>query len=182
MSDPPSPLLWRSLNPDAPTLEQVRLKSWNRIEGTVVGRLDAQPFALTYELDLGEDGSPTIVNLELAGGAALTLYRSKSGVWSDHAGHHLSRLEHCSDVDIRVTPITNSLALRRLKLEVGKSGDILVAWVNVPDLSFRAVRQRYTRTGEQTYRYKNLESGLISDLSVDEDLLVTVYPEAFERL
>ncbi|WP_293910631.1 putative glycolipid-binding domain-containing protein [Deinococcus sp.] len=181
MSDPASPLLWRSLNPDAPTLEHLRLLRWSRAEGTVVGRQGGHAFALKYELDLGDDGCPTILDLQVAGGAAMTIYRSKSGVWSSASGHRLSKLEHCTDLDLRVTPITNTLALRRLKLGVGQSGDLLAAWVNVPDLSLRAVRQRYTRTAEQTYRYKNLESGFTSELRVDDDLLVLTSSDAYER-
>ena len=42
-------------------------------------------------------------------------------------------------------------------------------------------RQRYTRTGEQTYRYWD-ESGFEAELEVDGNDLVQDYPGLFRRL
>jgi hypothetical protein len=45
---------------------------------------------------------------------------------------------------IAVTPATNTLAIRRLSLEVGSSESIIAAWVKFPDLTVQPLSQRYT--------------------------------------
>lgn len=182
MSGAPSSILWRSLDPADPSFEHLRLFSWTHAEGTVVGALDRQPFTLTYRVEIGKDSHPGRVELSVADGPTLTLVRAADGTWTDAAGQERPELNGCTDVDIRATPFTNSIPIRRLGLAVGQSGEIRATWVNVPTLELRVARQRYTRTGGRTYRYENLESGYTNGLTVDAAGLVTLYPEAFEQV
>ena len=56
----------------------------------------------------------------------------------------LTELAGCLDVDISATPFTNTLALRRLDLQPGENASLTVAYVKLPELTFRPVSQRYS--------------------------------------
>jgi hypothetical protein len=95
-------------------------------------------------------------------------------------------LDGCHDVDIRVTPFTNTLPIRRLALAPGASAELRVGYITVPDLSIRPVRQRYTCLARSEsggiFRYDSLDSGFRADLTVDAHGLVVEYPGIWMRV
>jgi len=118
--------------------------------------------------------------------ATLVLEAKQDATWLLN-GEPRPELDGCPDVDIQVTPFTNSLPLRRLRLPRGESADIRVIYVPVPDLAARAVDQRYTclepmgRKGG-LYRYEGLFRDFTADLPVDADGLVIDYRDTFARV
>ena len=148
--------------------------------GTVLG-VAGETFHLTYEVRATSDWRvrSCAVRLEGASGRRLSLASDGMGHWTDAAGQHQPALDGCLDVDIMVTPFTNTLPIRRLALAPGQSAEITVVYIGVPDLAVRPVRQRYThlvRTDAgSTYHFEGLESGFRADLAVDEDGLVLDY-------
>ena len=104
-----------------------------------------------------------------------------AGRWGEINGVRRPELDRCTDVDLACTPFTNTLPIRRLRIEVGDSADLLVARVDHETLEVRAERQRYTRLALQRWRYED-ESGFGTDLEVDEHGLVLDYPGLFRRL
>jgi hypothetical protein len=114
---------------------------------------------------------------------SLTLTGDHDGRWTDAAGAAMPELHGAIDVDITVTPFTNTLPLRRLRLETGQSAEILTVYVRVPELTVEPERQRYTcleRGGR--YRFESVDGEFTRDLEVDERGLVVVYPGLFRRL
>ena len=91
-------------------------------------------------------------------------------------------------MDISVTPFTNTLPIRRLRLGPGGSADLEVAYVDVPGMQVEPTRQRYTclQSGEHggLYRYedKGLFHGFTADLPVDAGGLGLDYPGLFRRM
>lgn len=128
------------------------------------------------------------VRVAFVGGPTLHMEADGEGDWRHAAGGHpLPDLQGCVDVDIRVTPATNTLPIRRLGLAIGESRDIAVAYVPLPegagDLRPRRVMQRYTRLdGPGRYRYEGLDSGFVAEIEVDAAGLVLDYPGVFRRL
>ncbi len=111
---------------------------------------------------LGADGNTRKVALE----------RRENGAWVAD-GLEIPTVAGGQVVDLGVTPATNTLAIRRLGLAVGESAPLDAAWVRFPELDVQLLPQRYTRTGERSYRY---ESGTFdAELQVDEHGLVTRY-------
>lgn len=111
---------------------------------------------------------------------------SEPGVWTDSAGKHLAKLDGCLDVDITVTPYTNTLPINRLRLDEGQAAEIDVAWIHIPEMRVEKAPQRYTllerhATGAR-YRFESLGSDFQADIDVDADGLVLNYPDLFERL
>lgn len=100
----------------------------------------------------------------------------------------LPDLAGCVDVDIAITPATNTLPIKRLRLQAQESKDILAAYVPLPnqvgaDFLPRPAEQRYTcLTPGRLYRYDGLVRGFTAELEIDEAGLVLDYPGMFRRL
>ena len=105
-----------------------------------------------------------------------------TGRWGEMNGDHRHDLAGCTDVDLAVTPFTNSIPIRRLTLDVGASADVVVATIDVDALGVVPVRQRYERLTARRFRRTNLDSGEITDFDVDEYGLVHDEPDTFRRL
>lgn len=101
-------------------------------------------------------------------------------------GKKLAALDGCLDVDINVTPFTNTLPIRNLALQPGESAEINVVYISVPELSFRPAQQRYTcleLTPEGgRYRYESPTTGFTREITVDADGLVIDYPGIWRRV
>lgn len=105
-----------------------------------------------------------------------------SGRWGEVNGAHRTDLDGCDDVDLRCTPFTNTVPIRRLQLGIGASADVKAAMVDVETLGVVPVRQRYERISDRRYAYTNVDSGFSAVLDVDAYGLVLDYPEQFERI
>lgn len=90
-------------------------------------------------------------------------------------------LEAARDVDIAVSPLSNTLPIRRLELAIGESADITTAYVAVPELTVVTDPQRYTRLASHEYLYESRDSDFRRVLTVDEHGLVVTYPGLFAR-
>lgn len=104
-----------------------------------------------------------------------------AGRWGELNGARRPELDGCTEVDLACTPFTNTLPIRRLRIEVGDTADLLVARVDHETLEVRPERQRYTKLAVQRWRYED-ESGFSAELEVDEHGLVLDYPGLFRRL
>lgn len=100
-------------------------------------------------------------------------WRSGQGAQPELAG--------CLEVDIILTPFTNTLPIRRLGLDVGEAAEIRALYVTLPELELTAQRQRYTRLTVDRYRYEGLETGYVNEIGVDSDGLVIDYPGLWQR-
>jgi hypothetical protein len=129
------------------------------------------------------------VRVEYVDGPRLHVLVDDKRLWHDVIGQGpLSGLAGCLDVDIGITPATNTLPIKRLKLRGQESRNIAVAYVPLPDqveAEFlpRRAEQRYTCLApDRLYRCEGLFRGFTAELEVDEVGLVLDYPETFRRL
>lgn len=89
------------------------------------------------------------------------------------------------DVDLGVTPSTNTLPIRRLGLAVGESAEVTAVWVRFPELEVRPLAQRYTRLSRTAYRYQSLVDGKVrfsARIEVDRQGRVERYAGLFQRI
>jgi hypothetical protein len=106
-----------------------------------------------------------------------------AGHWRDGAGALQPHLDGAIDVDLPVTPFTNTLPIRRLDLRAGQSADIRVAYIILPDFMVTIDPQRYVcLEPRRRYRYESLDSDFVREIDVDADGLVVTYPDLFRRL
>ncbi len=172
---------WRRL--DTPGSEYFTLSQatdgW-KLSGSVVVTLDDEPVRTWYTVRCQPGWNTYDVGVVTGSGNTTRELHlmADGGRWRSDEGP-LTPLDGAIDVDLGVTPSTNTLPIRRLELEVGQHADLVVAWVRFPDLAVVRSDQRYTRLTENTYRY---ESGSFRrDIEVDELGLVTSYPGLFVR-
>jgi hypothetical protein len=146
------------------------------------------PFRAWYEIHIDRDWKVQQCILRLLGGShqEITLQADSENHWTDATATPLAALDGCVDVDISITPFTNTLPIRRLSLNPSQSVDIVVAYITVPELEVRPAQQRYTCLESSAegglYRYESLTSGFTRDLRVDPQGLVIDYPGIWKRI
>ena len=148
---------------------------------------EAVPWSTEYRIAFDEQWSTleTQVSVQRAGRSRrLRLVREASGRWlADDCEVEVCR--GALDVDLGVTPSTNTSAIRRLGLAMGASAELTATWVRFPDLTVQPLPQRYTRLGDRTYLYESFRDGVVvfhARLEVDGTGLVERYEGLFERV
>ena len=117
--------------------------------------------------------------------AALKIEREEEHRWrvNDQARPDLNG---CLDLDLTVSPFTNTLAIRQLQLAPDQTKEFLAVYVKVPQLEVAAARQRYRRLDgsepPRRFLYEGLGTGFIEEITVDEHALVERYPRFAERV
>ncbi len=143
--------------------------------GTVVGAVDNLPLRVEYRVLADPSGVTTAAHVRQWHGfeqRTLTLTRDPKGNWT-RDGAKERKLKGCTDVDLGITPSTNTLPIRRLQLAAGASATIRAAWVRFPELTVEKATQTYTRIDEATWRYAS--GSFEAELVVDDDGLVASY-------
>ena len=105
-----------------------------------------------------------------------------AGRWGEVNGAHRPDLDGCTDLDLHVTPFTNSLPIRRLQLDAGDAAEIMVATVDVETLGIIPVKQRYEHLSPGTWRKTHTKTSTSIDFRIDDYGLVQDEPEAFRRV
>jgi hypothetical protein len=179
---------------DEPGIEDVRIAhdpaKGAGFSGAVVRLWEGQPLCVTYNLVCDTAWCARELQMtsesEAVGERTIRLFADGAGNWRDDTDQPLAALRGCIDVDIMLTPLTNTLPIRRLQLAPGESREISVVYIVAPDLSIRPFRQRYTRLddadGGQRFRYESLEGGFTAVLPVDDDGFVVDYPGIWRRV
>ncbi len=152
------------------------------LRGNIAGTLDDMAIEGSYRVEADAGWLTRRVTVALTRPAgSLDLRSNGAGRWSDGEGVWIPALDGCLDVDLALTPATNTLPIRRLGLEPGAAAEIAVAYVLAPELKLRTGRQVYARLGERLWRFSAPESGFTADLAVDAEGFVIDYPELFRR-
>jgi hypothetical protein len=148
-----------------------------RIRGEVVVVEDRTPFAVSYEVDCDGAGLTSRAQVQVKRSGALdqlTLTRGPTGDWTAN-GRPLPELHGIGDVDLSITPSTNTPPLRRLGLGVGQSAEVTAAWVRLPALDVVPLRQIYRRVEASIYSYEAPELQFRATLEVDREGVVQSY-------
>ena len=177
-----------------PGLEHLHIKQMDEhitADGLILGLNEQEPFRVRYEIHCNSQWRLRTVHLSLLSGSHQTLNLSTdgSGSWTTEAGSVIPSLSGCLDVDISVTPFTNTLPIRRLALKPGMQATLSMVYIEVPLMQATARVQRYTcleiTPGGGRYLYESLENGVsvfTAELPVDSDGLVIDYPGLFKRV
>lgn len=153
-------------------------------EAAILGTTDDEVFAARYHILCDRSWRVRKVAIgQIGSGGAVELESDGAGNWVDGSANPLLQLAGAIDIDISVTPFTNTLPIRRLRLQAGQSADILAVYVQLPGLSVATDRQRYTCIEpKRLYRYESLDSDFTRDIEIDDHGLVVTYPGLFRRV
>jgi uncharacterized protein len=150
-------------------------------EGTIAALVEDRPMRLNYRVRCDAAWRVRSVEVDASDGRRLAVSADGEGSWTDEAGRPIEALAGCIDVDLRATPFTNTLPIRRLRLQPGDQAELRAAFVDVPGLLLSPMVQRYTclawGLAGGVYRYAS--GSFQADLQVDGDGLVTDYPEGW---
>jgi uncharacterized protein len=177
-------VLWQGVSSGA--LDRCRLETGPdglRLSGTVLTPEHGTPLDVRYQVEAGPDGLTRRVALELDGGATRrVLLADGAGRWRWEDGPELAQVAGALDVDLTVTPATNTLPIRRLAehLEPGAAADLRMAWVQFPGLEVIPSAQRYRRLAPDRWRFST--GDFSAELLVDPDGLVLDYGGLFRSL
>ena len=176
-------ILWQDLQTGA--LDRCRLEagpSGLRLSGVVLTPAHGTPLDVRYLVEADPDGLTRRVELELDGGATRrVLLADGAGRWAWEGGPELAQVAGALDVDLTVTPATNTLPIRRLAaLGVGRAADLKMAWVQFPGLEVLASTQRYERLAADRWRFA--ADDFTAELLVDGEGLVLDYGGLFRSL
>ena len=179
-------VLWRGTETGA--LDRCRLAAGPdgpRLSGTVLTAEFGPPLEVRYQVEAGPDGLTRRVELKLDGGAEVVqrvLVADGAGRWRwEGGGADLAEVAGALDVDLTVTPATNTLPIRRLAgLDVGEAADLRMAWVQFPELSVIPSAQRYQRLAADRWRFST--GDFTAELLVDPEGLVLDYGGLFQAL
>jgi hypothetical protein len=104
-----------------------------------------------------------------------------AGHWAWEGGPELAEVAGSLDVDLTVTPATNTLPIRRLAaLQIGQAADLDMPWVQFPALEVLPSAQRYERLAADRWRFAT--GDFQAELLVDPDGLVLDYGGLFRSL
>jgi hypothetical protein len=154
-------------------------------DGVVLSSGAAERFAARYRVVCDAAWRVRSVRVELIGAGAprLALSADGEGHWLDGSANPLPHLDGAIDIDLSISPFTNTLPIRRVDPPPLESVEIAAAYIRVPELTVTRDPQRYTcLQARARYRYESLDSDFVRDIETDADGLVVTYPGLFRRI
>jgi hypothetical protein len=176
-------IVWNSLVDNTTELLTIHDNGEKNVSGLLVGVADDRPVGLSYRLKIDSNWCVNEVSLTCNGGDSFESYFIKrAGKWFDKDHKHLKDFDGADDVDITLTPFTNTLPINRIRLQAAESKEILVIYFDLTELKVYPARQRYTNLGNNNYRFEHLDTGFMAIIEVDDDGFVVEYPGLFKRV
>lgn len=169
-SAPVAVRVWRRL--DRVGIEHCRVwadASGATLAGSLTVVIEDRHVRVAYTVHCSAAWDTRRVEVQLTDGPderALTLVVDAEHRWWQD-GRELAELAGCVDVDLGVTPSTNTLPIRRLGLAVGARQAVTAAWVGFPKLTVEPLAQTYERTAADVYRYVSGGGAFAAELTVD---------------
>jgi len=177
-------IVWRNLlTGGSEYFELLRKGNCHVLRGKVVSVLEpAEPLFISYEVVCDDEWHTREARvLQVSAGEQRELQiEVAAGEWTVN-GKAMPELHGCLDIDLSATPSTNTLPLRRLKLQRGESRPVTAAWVRFPSLEIATLQQTYKRLDETRYLYESA-TGFTAQIRVDASSVVFDYPGVWTRV
>ncbi len=159
------------------------LPKGNVIQSVITGKYNRVDYTVSYTIQTSTDWKVVGFNLQYSLGeknhTIHALHQPKG--WLINQQLH-KEFQNCIDIDITLTPFTNTLPINRLKLPLNKSQQIEVLYVDVLNNDIRVAKQQYTKKSLTEYNFQNVPNDFEADIAVDKEGFVVHYPELFERI
>jgi hypothetical protein len=176
-------IVWKGNRLNITEFVKVEMGKSIAVNGHITGEVEGTLFYVYYKLtaDLLWNIKTVAINCQSDSSFKMS-FKKKNNQWFNERSELLSKFNDCTDIDISITPFTNTLPINRLNLPAGSSKEDTVLYINLPTGECKPVRQRYTNLGNKIYKYENLVSGFISNIEVDENGYVINYSGIWSRL
>lgn len=154
------------------------------LTGNVVLLLEGQPAHVQYRIECDQDWKTRQVEVtqEQSGNTvSIHLTVDTNQVWQKD-GQVVQLGAGLYDIDLEISPGTNTIPMRRLNLQVGESQMVNAVWVRFPGLNLERLHQRYTRISQSLYHYEAPELDFEARLEVDEQGVIINYENLWSRI
>lgn len=151
------------------------------IRSVITGSYDKTPYVVRYAIHTNDKWHTIMVEVETQAFDKI----QKHAYITDGNGHwfanrqQLPAFDHCTAIDISLSPFTNTLAIRQLNLAVGAHARIRVLYFDILEQQIRPVEQSYTRLAANSYKFETVPNDFEATITVDESGLVQNYPGLF---
>ncbi|QEC42020.1 putative glycolipid-binding domain-containing protein [Pseudobacter ginsenosidimutans] len=153
------------------------------VRGHITGEEEGKPYYASYILHLNLQWEVQSVSVMMKSDESVELFfEKKPDGWFDKDGKALVTLKDCTDIDISLTPFTNTLPVRRLEMPRGATREITVLYFKLPEGEFYPMQQSYTNIDDRFYKYENIDGGYAAVLELDKDGIVVYYPGRWQRV
>jgi len=177
--------LWQWLQgPGFERFELLRARDQWILLGTILTVFEGGPAEAHYEIVCDRTWRTRSAEISTSDGNNERRLRvqTKNGRWYENDQPN-ETVNGCIDIDLGWSPSTNTLPIRRLRLEVGQSsGPVMAAWVRFPDLTLQPLSQAYVRVSDQQYRYSSRGETFVAQITVDDEDLVLDYEGFWQRV
>jgi uncharacterized protein len=155
----------------------------SEISSSVVGAYANKLYRVEYRIGTNQYWETTFFELrsQLDNTVEMINFRNEGTETWYVNGQLDEKFKGCIDIDISLTPFTNTLPINRLKLSEKEGEQIMVLYVDVLGRKIMPVRQKYTRLSQSSYKYENVPNDFEAVIAVDELGLVVDYPGLFKR-
>lgn len=150
----------------------------------VEGHYEGKSYGFTYLIRVNEVWETLYCSLTIAIEEEIFRYDLEQTAirrWTLN-GAYRPEFDGCTEVDIPLTPFTNTLPINRLGLKLRQEAQIRVIYLDVLEQKVKPVRQKYKKLSATLYHYENVPNDFEADIKVDKDGFVLDYPELFVRM
>ncbi len=189
-------IMWQNKDEADYSIEYFNLTSeydMNTMKGTVILLLDQVPTLVYYEIVSDKYWKTRSMKISQQmpdnKNMSIDLRVSREQNWREYDTYTSSPrstiinfVSGLYDVDLQVTPSTNSLPINRLRLKEGESRKIDVVWISFPGLTLDRQEQKYSRINNRYYKFEIPSTGFRAQLEVDKLGFVINYDTLWQRL
>ena len=152
------------------------------INSIIVGLYKDEIYRVKYDLLLDENWKTESCLIDARIGNKLKRIDllKEGNVWLLN-GEPQPEFNNCIDVDIPLTPLTNSLPINRLNLSVGQETIIDIVYIDLLEDIIKPVKQKYRRLSVEMFKYENIPNDFEAEIKVDAAGFVVDYPQLFKR-
>jgi uncharacterized protein len=153
------------------------------ISSTIVGHYEEKIYKVEYHIKTNAHWETIffeIISRHSNQTETISYESDGKGNWKK-AGQPQSPFNGCIDIDIPLTPFTNTLPIRRLQLQSHQTREIQVLYCDLLQRQIMPVRQQYTCLSATEYHYENVPNDFEANIQVDGAGFVVDYPALFVR-
>jgi uncharacterized protein len=155
----------------------------SEINSTIIGYYQEKIYMVEYWIKTNQDWETVFFEITSRHSnktQSLRFEADGKGNWMAN-GKKDGQFKGCIDVDIPLTPFTNTLPINRLHLDQNQAQEVRVIYCDLLEQQVKPVRQKYTRLSNTEYHYQNIPNDFEATIQVDESGFVVDYPSLFVR-
>ncbi len=153
------------------------------ITSTIIGKYKAKIYRVEYHIKTNKKWETKYVEIKSQHSNKVQHHKFKNdgkGNWVTN-GKQLPTVKGCIDIDIALTPFTNTLPIKRLHLAKGEEQEIQVLYFDILKNKITAAKQKYIRLSDSEYKFENVPNNFEAIIKIDKQGFIIDYPSLFEN-